>query len=287
LAYPGTSGADYIDFNVVDDHVCPPEHREFYSEKLIRMPHCYQVNSFNDLYQDVLRSETLPKRRDHFLPDKPAVVLCNFCRLGRISQELFDAWLRIMRRVEGSILWLYSHPRAAANRLRDYARRQDFPTDRIIFAPPCSPKLQHMKRLTLADLYLDTLVYNGHTTASDVLWAGVPIVTVKGSNWPSLVATSLARSVGLPEMVATSLEEYEEMAVDLASNPEKLQGLRSKLCRNRLTQPLFDNERWVRSFENALETIWKTWENGEQLVDVRPQDFGESDCSKKIAEEFK
>ena len=271
----------------MDDHVCPPEHREFYSEKLIRMPHCYQVNSFNDLYQDVLRSETLPKRRDHFLPDKPAVVLCNFCRLGRISQELFDAWLRIMQRVEGSILWLYSHPRAAANRLKDYARRQDFPTDRIIFAPPCSPKLQHMKRLTLADLYLDTLVYNGHTTASDVLWAGVPIVTVQGSNWPSLVATSLARSVGLPEMVATSLEEYEEMAVDLASNAKKLQELRSKLCRNRLTQPLFDNERWVRSFENALETIWKTWENGEQLVDVRPQDFGESDCSKKIAEEFK
>eukprot|EP00960_Hanusia_phi_P047575 758470-Hanusia_phi.AAC.5 len=250
------------------------------------MPHCYQVNSFNDLYQDVLRPEKLPTRRDHFLPDKPAVVFCNFCRLGRISKELFDTWLRILKRVPGSVLWLYSHPRAAANRLREYARRQEFPAHRIVFAPPCSPKLQHMKRLTLADLYLDTLVYNGHTTASDVLWAGVPILTVKGSNWPSLVATSLAHSVGMPEMVAASLHEYEEIAVDLACNGRRLQGLRAKLSRNRLTQPLFDNERWVRSFENALEKVWLMWEKGGQLVDIQPEDFGESRSTKALAEGF-
>ena len=202
LAYPGTMGATYIDYNVVDKHVCPQEHREFYTERLLYMPHSYQANSFNDLYKEILSPENLPKRTDYQVSED-AFVFCNFCRLGRITQELFSVWMRILQQVPHGILWLYKHPRAAMYRLQEAARALD-PSlvGRIIFAPPCSPKLEHLKRVSLADLCLDTTVYNGHTTGSDMLWAGVPMITVRGDNWcVSLVRFLCEFCVCLPPSV--------------------------------------------------------------------------------------
>ena len=289
LAYPGTMGARYIDYNVVDHHVCPHEHREFYTEKLLYMPHSYQANSFNDLYKQILSADKLPKRADYQLPED-AFVLCNFCRLGRITEELFSVWMRILQKVPHSILWLYKHPRAAMYRLQEAARAVD-PSlvSRIIFASPCSPKLEHLRRVTLADLCLDTTVYNGHTTGSDMLWAGVPMITVLGDNWPSRVASCLALCVDMPQMVMKDLQEYEDTAVRLALHPAELAEWRLTLAHKRLSAPLFDTERWVRSFEDGLQQMWDQWVNGnlqrQALLDIECQDFGQSpSCLQKLFE---
>lgn len=290
LAYPGTMGADYIDYNVVDRYVCPDEHREFYTENLLYMPHSYQANSFNDLYREILRPETLPKRSDFMLPED-AFVFCNFCRLGRITEELFQVWLRIMQEVPHSVLWLYKHPRAAMYRLQEAARQTDPAlVQRIMFASPCSPKLEHLKRVALADLCLDTTVYNGHTTGSDMLWAGVPMLTVLGDNWPSRVAYCLAQCIDMPEMVVRNLQEYEEAAVRLARDPPTLRRWREKLASKRLSAPLFDTERWVRSFEDGLHQMWDMWANGhhsrQTLGDIVCRDFGESPSAARKRDEY-
>ncbi|EKX47897.1 hypothetical protein GUITHDRAFT_69287, partial [Guillardia theta CCMP2712] len=259
LAYPGTMGADYIDFNVADRTVCPEKHREFYTERILHMPYCYQTNSFRHLYPEILDQKNLPTRDDHQLPDHPTVVFCNFCRLGRITADLFQIWMNILRRVPNSVIWLYKHPKAAVPRLQLQAKRSGIPPERLVFGPPCSPKIEHLKRVTLADLCLDTIVYNGHTTASDMLWAGVPFVTVSGDNWPSLVATCIAKSVGMPEMAVSNLAEYEELAVKLGNDPVMLREWKTKLQANRLSAPLFDPERWIRSFESGLEKVWRLY----------------------------
>jgi len=260
-------GANYIDYNVTDETVCPSKHREFYTERLLYMPHCYQTNSFRELYQDILDPAKLPSRADHHLPEAPTFVFCNFCRLGRITPELFAVWMKILKRVPDSVIWLYKHPKAAVSRLQMQATKAGVPKERLIFGSPCSPKLEHLKRVTLADLALDTLVYNGHTTASDMLWAGVPLITKAGDNWPSLVATCIARAAELGELVVNSLKEYEEKAVDLATSPEKLAKLKAKLAKKRLTAPLFDSERWIRDFETGLDEVWRR-ANADSAQDV-------------------
>ena len=262
LGYPGTLGGDYMDYNVVDEVVCPAEHREFYTERLLYMPHCYQANSFAELYADILDPATLPRRADHQLPDQPTVVLCNFCRLGRITRPLFAVWMRILRRVPTSVLWLYSHPRAAVGRLQATARQMGVSPERLIFAPPCSPKLEHLKRVTLADLALDTLVYNGHTTASDMLWAGVPLITMRGDTWPSRVAASVAEAALMRELVVDDLKAYEDKAVALAQTPERLRQLKEELAEKRTSAPLFDSGLWVRNFELGLDEVWRRYAAG-------------------------
>ena len=265
LAYPGTMGADYVDYNVTDKVVCPDSHEECYSERLLYMPHCYQTNSFRELYADVLNTSTLPSRGDHQLPDDPTFVFCNFCRLGRITPDLFAAWMRILKRVPDSVIWLYKHPKAAVSRLQSQASKAGVESERLIFGSPCSPKLEHLKRVTLADLALDTLVYNGHTTASDMLWAGVPLITMCGDNWPSRVAACIAESCEMrAEMVVESLQEYEERAVELAQNPNKLKKVRAKLAKKRLTAPLFDSQRWISNFELGLDEVWRRYAANEQ-----------------------
>jgi len=246
------------------------------------MPHSYQANSFVDLYREVLSPGSLPSRADFMVPND-AFVFCNFCRLGRITEELFAVWLRILRRVPNSVLWLYKHPRAAMYRLQEAARQADPDARlqrRIIFASPCSPKVEHLKRVALADLCLDTTVYNGHTTGSDMLWAGVPMLTVQGDKWPSRVASCLANCVGMPEMVMKDLTEYEETAVRLAMDGSELKRWRDRLAAKRLSSPLFDTERWVRSFEDGLQQMWHLWVSSKhqrhELRDISCRDHGES-----------
>jgi protein O-GlcNAc transferase len=237
------------------------------------MPHCYQVNSFRHLYKDVLDGDKLPTRHDHQLPEKPTFVYCNFCRLGRITPDLFEVWMRILKRVPDSVLWLYKHPKAASWRLQSQAEKAGVAPERLIFGSPCSPKLEHLKRVTLADLALDTLVYNGHTTASDMLWAGVPLITMRGDNWPSLVASSIAQAVQMGEMVVENLEEYEERAVDLALNKLALTKLKAKLAEKRITAPLFDSILWIRDFEKGLGEVWRRYAEDEADGDIVVKDM--------------
>ncbi|EKX48034.1 hypothetical protein GUITHDRAFT_68991 [Guillardia theta CCMP2712] len=273
LAYPGTHGASYLDYNVVDMVVSPKEHREMYTESLIYMPHCYQTNSFQDLYPEILSSSCLPSRKDHGLPEH-ALVFCTFNRLGRITEHIFHAWIRILKRVPNSVLWLYKHPTMAVLRLLRAAREQGIDATRFVFAGPMMPKIEHLKRLTLADVYLDTHIYNGHTTGSDFLWAGVPMVTLQGDTFPSRVGASLARAVGMQEMIATDLAGYEEKAVELGNNKEALEEMKAKLKAARLTAPLFDTARWVGSFEDALTRMWERHARGLEPEDIFPIDPG-------------
>ncbi len=187
LAFPGTHGATYLDYNVVDRTVSPHQHRHLYTEKLIYMPHCYQTNSFKDLYPEILLGDSAPLRSAHNLPHD-AIVYCTFNRLGRITADMLAVWANILKRVPNSVLWLYKHPTMAVLRLLQEAHRLGIDCSRqLVFAGPVMPKTEHLKRLTLADIYLDTLVYNGHTTGSDVLWAGVPMVTIQGDSFASRV----------------------------------------------------------------------------------------------------
>jgi hypothetical protein len=273
LAYPGTMGADYIDYNVTDKTVCPDAHREFYTERLLYMPHCYQTNSFRELYSDILDTSNLPTRADHHLPAQPTFIFCNFCRLGRITPELFEVWMRILERVPDSVLWLYKHPKAAVWRLQSRAEKAGVDPERLIFGSPCSPKLEHLKRVTLADLALDTLVYNGHTTASDMLWAGVPLVTMRGDNWPSLVATCISEAAEMGEMVVADLQQYEEKAVQLATSPALLKKLKKKLAQKRKTAPLFDSDLWIRNFELSLDEVWRRYAVNEDAGDIVVKDI--------------
>jgi predicted O-linked N-acetylglucosamine transferase (SPINDLY family) len=273
LAYPGTMGADYIDYNVTDKTVCPDAHREFYTERMLYMPHCYQTNSFRELYSDILDTSNLPTRADHHLPAQPTFIFCNFCRLGRITPELFEVWMRILERVPDSVLWLYKHPKAAVWRLQSGAEKAGVDPERLIFGSPCSPKLEHLKRVTLADLALDTLVYNGHTTASDMLWAGVPLVTMRGDNWPSLVATCISEAAEMGEMVVADLQQYEEKAVQLATSPALLKKLKKKLAQKRKTAPLFDSDLWIRNFELSLDEVWRRYAVNEDAGDIVVKDI--------------
>jgi hypothetical protein len=257
LAYPGTMGASYIDYNVTDIVVCPEEQHRFYTEALFVMPHCYQVNSFQLAYPDVLAADHLPTRAEYMLPEK-AIVFCCFCRLGRVTKELFAVWMKILTRVPGSVLWLTQQPGLAVEILRNAATVAKVQQHRLLFAPFCTPKLNHLRRVTLADIALDTLVYNGHTTASDMLWSGIPLITMRGNHWPSLVATSIATAAGMADqMVVTSLQAYEDKAVELATNRELLKEYKTKLAEARMTSPLFDTQKWVCDFEIGLEEAWK------------------------------
>jgi len=270
LAYPGTMGASYINYNVTDKVVCPDHDREFYTEKLFYMPHCYQTNSFKELYGSICNPSTILQRRsDHQLPEEPNFVFCNFCRLGRITPQLFEVWMNILRRVPGSVIWLYKHPHAAIPRLQAEAVAAGVAHQRLVFGAARSPKMEHLKRVTLADLALDTLVYNGHTTASDMLWAGVPLITMRGDNWPSLVATSIVEAAEMHDLVVANLQAYEEKAVELATNPSIYKAVRDTLAQKRNTSPLFDTKQWIKHFEVGLDEVWRRYaEDDESASDL-------------------
>ena len=257
LAYPGTMGADYIDYNVTDEVVCPLQHREYYHERLIYMPHCYQVNSHKELYSDVTSEAESKVSGSPF-------VFCNFCRLGRITRVLFAVWMTILKQVPDSVIWLYRSPTSARCRLQDQAVKAGVDPKRLIFQMHVSPKLKHLQRVSQADLALDTLVYNGHTTASDMLWAGVPLITIRGDNWPSLVAASIACAAEMDEMVVENLDGYADLAVDLAKNRNRLQTLKTKLAQKRMTAPLFDTGKWILHFEISLDEVWRRYVQKEE-----------------------
>ena len=259
--YPATMGADFIDYLVTDRVVNPPGTENHYHEKLIRLPHSYFVN---DHRQPI--SEGRLSRADCALPDE-GFVFCCFNGNQKFDPEIFEAWMGILREVPKSVLWLYRSATGTDANLCGEAETRGVEGDRIVFAESL-PKPQHLARHRLADLFLDTLVCNAHTTASDALWTGLPLITHPGETFASRVAASLLTAVGMPELIMPDLETYEKTAIRLATNPGELQGIRDKLAKNRTTTPLFDTPRWTRNWETALRMIWERYERGEEPGEI-------------------
>lgn len=244
LGYPGTLGARYMDYLVADEVVVPVAHAQYYAEKIAWLPGSYQVNDRQRVIAD--RSFS---RVELGLP-ADGFVFCCFNNNFKITPATFDAWMRILARVEGSVLWLLEDNPVAADNLRRAASARGMDADRLVFARRM-PLAEHLARHRAADLFLDTLPCNAHTTASDALWAGLPVLTCPGQALASRVAASLLAATDLSDLIAATPAEYEALAIDLASDPERLGRMRARLEHNRLTSALFDTPRFARHLEAA------------------------------------
>jgi predicted O-linked N-acetylglucosamine transferase (SPINDLY family) len=253
LGYPGTMGADFIDYIVADKVLIPEPRQAEYSEKIVYLPHSYQPN-------DTKRKIAITRyaRVDCSLPEGQFVFCC-FNNNYKITPDVFDCWMRILKRVPDSVFWLLADNRIAPENLRKEAQKRGVDPARLIFAARM-PLAEHLARHRLADLFLDTLPYNAHTTASDALWAGLPVLTEIGETFAGRVAASLLTAIGLPELIAKSQAEYEALAVELATNSEKLSAIKDKLANNRSTTPLFDIERYTRDLEAAYEAMYERYQ---------------------------
>lgn len=267
LGYPGTMGADFIDYIVADPFVAPLEQEAYFAEKLVHLPDCYQPN-------DTKRAiaERNPSRAACGLP-ADGFVFCCFNNNYKVTPAVFDIWMRALMATSGSILWLLHDNEPAEHNLRKEASARGVDASRLVFAPRL-PLAEHLARHRLADLFLDTLPCNAHTTASDALWAGLPLVTCAGRTFASRVAGSLLHAVGLPELVTDSLEEYEALVLKLAREPAMLRDLRLRLERNRGCAPLFDIDRYRRHIEAAYERMWELYRRGEPPVSFAIKPLG-------------
>ena len=255
LAYPGTMGADFYDYIVGDHVVIPKVQRNNYSEKIIYLPNCYMP-------QDNTRqsSEKLLNRTDCGLP-VTGFVFCCFNNSFKISSNEFDIWIRLLKSVEGSIIWLLKTNKWAEENLRSEAEKRGITPSRLVFADKL-PLNEHLQRIKHADLFLDTFNFNAHTTASDALWVGLPVVTKIGQGFAARVAGSLLTSIELPELITTSEEEYEALALSLATDPEKLAEIKGKLEHNRNTAPLFDTKTYTKNLERAYTHAYQRYTDG-------------------------
>ncbi len=249
LGYPGTMGSDAIDYILADPFVAPRDQQGNFAERLVHLPDCYQIN---DRRRPI--APHIPTRAECGLPER-GFVFCCFSAAYKITAKMFDVWMRLLEGVPHSVLWLLeSSPAASANLGREAEARLAGGAARLVWAPSL-PNPEHLARLAVADLFLDTLPYNAHTLTSDALWVGCPVVTCAGEPFASRVAGSLLHAVRLPELVTTTLADYEALALRLAQDSEELQAVRGKLQANRLATPLFDSATLTRNIEAAFEEM--------------------------------
>ena len=249
LGYPGTMGADYIDYLIADRTVIPKSYHPNYREKIVYLPTCYYPTSYqiNDLKRSM--PDKIFTREEAGLPQKNFVFCC-FNNSYKITPGIFECWMRILKLVEGSVLWLLEANASVASNLRKEAGASGVNPERLVFAKRMSLP-EHLARHRLADLFLDTFPCNAHTTASDALWAGLPVLTQIGETFAGRVAASLLNGIRLPELITSTQQEYAAVAIELATNPEKLAAIKRKLANNRLTTPLFDTQRFTKHIEAA------------------------------------
>ena len=255
LAYPGTMGAAYIDYLLADGFVVPESQSVHFSESIVRLPDAYQAND-----SQRTPSSRSVSRADAGLPER-GVVFCCFNQAFKILPDTFAVWMRLLRQVEGSVLWLLEGAASAERNLRRSAEERGVAADRLVFAPRVAVE-DHLARHALADLMLDTLPYNAHTTASDALWMGLPVVTCPGATFAARVCGSLLSAAGVPELIAGSMAEYEALALKLARDATLRSAIRDTLIRNRGTCRLFDTDRLRRHVESAYETMWRRHRDG-------------------------
>ncbi len=261
LVYPGTTGNKSIDYLFADRVVLPEVDRACYSEKIVYMPETYFVTD-----DAIPPPPALGQRQDHGLPES-GFVFCCFNNGFKVTVDAFDVWMRLLRAVEGSVLWLLESSRVFAANLRREAQARGVAASRLVFAPRVSPAA-HLARHHHADLFLDTFYYNAHTTACDALWTGLPVVTRHGSAFPSRVGASLLQAAGMAELVTKSTEAYEALALELAAKPPALAEIKAKLAANRGRCPLFNTRRQTRQIEAAFAQMMARHASG-----APPEDF--------------
>jgi len=251
LGYPATMGADFIDYIVVDSFVVPSDQQPFFTERLVHLPGCYQASDTRRII-----ATTAPPRADCGLP-RDAFVFCCFNNSYKITPAFFEVWMRLLNAVRGSVLWLLAHNDLVRRNLRREAEQRGVDPDRLVFAAVV-PRPEHLPRHRHADLFLDTLPCNAHTTANDALWDGLPILTCAGTTFAGRVAASLLTNLGLPQLIAASLPDYERLACELASEPERLLGIRNALAQRRASGTLFDCAQFTRQLEAAYLQMWES-----------------------------
>ena len=256
LGFPGTLSADYVDYLIADPVVVPAEHQSFYAEKIATLPDTYQCND-----RERIVAARTPSRAEVGLPER-GFVFCCFNNNHKIMPEMFDIWMRLLRAVDGSVLWLLQDNEDVVRNLKREAHARGVAPERLVFARRVAPA-DHLARQKCADLFLDTLPYNAHTTASDALWVGLPVVTTPGQTFAGRVAASLVRAAGVPELMAESLGDYEALALKLAREPSTLAAIKAKLVSNRDTCALFDTQCITRNLEAAYIAMWGRSQRGD------------------------
>jgi protein O-GlcNAc transferase len=260
MGFCGTLGADYIHYMVADPLVVPQQYRQYYSEKMLYMPHSYFVNDHRQSAREVLDDGRVSKmERAKYGISEDKFVFCNFGQLYKIDPVTFASWMSILKRVPNSVMWLLRFPPVAEQNLLAEARKLGVREDQFVFSE-VAPKSEHILRGFLADLFLDTPAYNAHTTACDILWSGTPLITVQGDKMATRVAGSILHAAGLDDLICEDLATYEEKAVELALDSEKLYSYRRHLEDSREQSPLFDTLRWVQNLENGFFLAWKKHE---------------------------
>ena len=254
LGCPGTMGIDYMDYLIADNVVIPKTSYQFYNEKIISLPHSYQIN--DSKRPELKRTIT---RQECGLPEG-AFVFCCFNNIYKITPETFKRWMRVLKRVPNSVMWFYYNFPEGPENLKREAQALGVDASRLIFSPYIK-MADHIERNVLADLFLDSLPYNAHTTASDALWANVPVLTLQGKSFAGRVAASLLHAVEMPELITYTEQEFEDRAVDIATHPEKLAALKVKLAKNRLTTPLFNTKLYTKHFESALIEAYERYQS--------------------------
>ncbi|WP_146610970.1 O-linked N-acetylglucosamine transferase, SPINDLY family protein [Polynucleobacter paneuropaeus] len=258
LGYMGTMGCDFIDYTIADEVLVPIENCQHYSEKMIYMPHCFQVSD----RQREMSSKKLD-RVDFGIPDT-GVVYCCFNNNYKITPEIFSSWMNILKYVEGSILWLHASNQSIIENLNNEAIRFGIDPQRLVFAETL-PHAEYLARYQVADLFLDTMPYNAGTTANDALWTGLPVLTCMGNSMASRMAGSLLKNLDLPELITYSLAEYQTKAIEFGNDPQKLKSIRNKLEKNKATSPLFNAALFARNLESAYREIYRRHEAGEKV----------------------
>jgi predicted O-linked N-acetylglucosamine transferase (SPINDLY family)/SAM-dependent methyltransferase len=256
LGYPGTLGADFIDYIIADAVVAPMSAQQNYSERIVHLPHSYQPNDRQREISDE------PVTRSEFGLPEDAFVFCSFNNSYKLNATMFDIWMPLLQKVPGSVLWLLVPNETCADNLRREAAARGVDPSRLVFAARASIA-KHLARHRLADLFLDALPCNAHTTTSDALWAGLPVLTCLGETFAGRVAGSLLTAMDLPELITTNLKAYAALALELAQDKAKLGTIRQKLMRNRETAPLFDSTRYTRNLERAFQTMIEILRAGE------------------------
>ena len=259
LGYPGTLGADYMDYIIADETLIPDHLQLGYSEKVVYLPDSYQANDSKRVIADKKFT-----RQELGLPET-GFVFSSFNNNYKILPAIFDSWMRILNAAEGSVLWLFEDNNFATESLKNEAEKRGIDSNRLVFAKRMSLP-EHLARHQQADLFLDTFPYNAHTTASDALWAGLPIITLMGESFASRVAASLLYAINLPELVTTSQAEYELLAIELAANPLKLNSIKQKLTKNRLTTPLFNAQLFTKNLEATYMQMYER-----DMADLPPE----------------
>lgn len=261
LGYLGTLGSPCMDYILADREVIPPESRQFFSEKIAYLPNCYQINDRKRTISDRIFT-----RSEFGLPDK-GFIFCCFNYGYKITPEVFASWCRILQRVDQSVLWIYESNKGLANNLREEAKSRGVSPDRIIFSGVL-PVPEYLARYQLADLFLDTFPYNAGTTTSDALWVGLPVLTRSGKTFSSRMAGSILKAIAIPELITYTIADYEDLAVELATNGTKLDSIRKKISANKISTPLFNSPQTAKNIEKAYQMMYTRYLDGKSPENI-------------------